>query len=42
LLQRFVRTADLDQVYAAANKVLAGVKASDLQMKAFNTTTSRS
>jgi len=35
LLQRFVRTADLDQVYAAANKVLAGVKASDLQMKAF-------
>ena len=35
LLQRFVRTADLDQVYAAANKVLAGVKASDLQLKAF-------
>jgi hypothetical protein len=35
LLQRFVRTADLDQVYAAANKVLAGAKASDLQMKAF-------
>src|ERR1035438_7376115 len=35
LLQRFVRTADLDQVYAAANKVLAGVKASDLQSKAF-------
>ena len=34
LLQRFVRTADLDQVYAAANKVLAGVKASDLQLKA--------
>ncbi len=35
LLQRFVRTADLDQVYATANKVLAGVKASDLQLKAF-------
>jgi hypothetical protein len=35
LLQRFVRTADLDQVYAAANKVLAGVKASDLKSKAF-------
>ena len=34
LLQRFVRTSDLDQVYAAANKVLAGVKASDLQLKA--------
>ncbi len=34
LLQRFVRTADLDQVYAAANKALAGVKASDLQLKA--------
>jgi hypothetical protein len=30
-----VRTADLDQVYAAANKVLAGVKASDLHLKAF-------
>ena len=35
LLQRFVRTADLDPVYAAANKVLASVKASDLQLKAF-------
>jgi hypothetical protein len=35
LIQRFVRTADLDQVYAAANKVLAGVKASDLKSKAF-------
>jgi acid phosphatase (class A) len=34
LLQRFVRTADLDQVYAAANQVLASVKASDLQLKA--------
>jgi hypothetical protein len=35
LIQRFVRTADLDQVYAAANKVLGGVKASDLKLKAF-------
>ena len=34
LLQRFVRTADLDQVYAAANIVLAGVKANDLKLKA--------
>ena len=34
LLQRFVRTADLDQVYAATNKVLANVKASDLRLKA--------
>jgi acid phosphatase (class A) len=34
LLQRFVRTADLDKVYAAANKVLVGVKAGDLSLKA--------
>jgi acid phosphatase (class A) len=34
LLQRFVRTADLDQVYAAANKVLANVNLSDLKLKA--------
>ncbi len=34
LLQRYVRTADLDQVYAAANKVLAGFNLKDLHMKA--------
>jgi hypothetical protein len=34
LLQRFVRTADLDQVYAASNKVLAGVNLADLKLKA--------
>jgi hypothetical protein len=34
LLQRFVRTADLDQLYAAANKVLAGVNRTDLNLKA--------
>lgn len=34
LLQRFVRTADLDRVYPAANVVLAGVKATDLNLKA--------
>lgn len=34
LIQRFVRTADLDQVYDAANKVLAGTKLSSLKLKA--------
>jgi acid phosphatase (class A) len=34
LLQSFVRTTDLDQVYAAANKVLADMKTSDLNLKA--------
>lgn len=35
LLQRFVRTADLDKVYAAANKVFAGAKVTDFKLKAF-------
>jgi phosphoserine phosphatase len=35
LIQRFVRTADLDQVYAAANKVLAEANASSMKLEAF-------
>jgi hypothetical protein len=35
LLQRFVRTADLDAIYAAAGKVLAGVDATGIRMEAF-------
>ena len=34
LLQRFVRTADLDKVYAAADKTLAGVKITDWKLTA--------
>jgi len=35
ILQRFVRTADLDKVYAAANKVLASEKPMSWKLKAF-------
>jgi hypothetical protein len=35
LLQRFVRTADLDQVYAAAEKVLAATNVKDMKLEAF-------
>src|ERR1700675_4215641 len=35
LLQQFVRTADLEMVYAAANKVLASEKPSNWKLKAF-------
>ena len=35
LIQRFVRTADLDQVYAAAEKVLAGANVTRMQLEAF-------
>jgi hypothetical protein len=35
LLQRFVRTADLDKIYAAVGKVLAGVDVPGLRMEAF-------
>src|SRR4051812_35708296 len=35
LLQQFVRTADLDKVYAAVNKVLAGEKPTSWKLKAF-------
>jgi hypothetical protein len=35
LLQRFVRTADLDKVFAAAGKVFAGVDVPGLRMEAF-------
>lgn len=34
LLQRFVRTADLDKVYAAANQVIAGANVSAMQLEA--------
>jgi len=34
LLQRFVNTADLDKVYAAAGKVFAGVDVPDVRMEA--------
>src|SRR5271167_2183790 len=34
MLQQFVRTADLDKVYAAANKVLAKEEAADWKLKA--------
>src|SRR5271167_2208350 len=33
MLQQFVRTAELDKVYAAANKVLAKEKAADWKLK---------
>src|SRR4029453_3231277 len=35
MLQRYVRTADLDKVYAAADKVLADEKVASWQLKAF-------
>jgi len=35
LLQRFVRTADLDKVFAAAGKVFAGVDVPGVRMEAF-------
>ena len=35
LIQRFVRTADLDQVYEAAEKVLAGANVTRMQLEAF-------
>jgi hypothetical protein len=35
MIQRFVRTADLDQVYAAAGKVLAGANVPGLKLEAF-------
>jgi hypothetical protein len=35
MLQRFVRTADLDKVYAAAEKVFSNSKVTDLKLKAF-------
>jgi hypothetical protein len=35
LIQRFVRSADLDQVYAAAGKVLAGANVNAMKLEAF-------
>jgi len=35
LIQRFVRTADLDQVYAAAGKVFANANVSTIKLEAF-------
>ena len=35
LFQRFVRTEDLDQVYAAADKVLAGANVTRMKLEAF-------
>ena len=35
MLQRYVRTADLDKVYAAAGKVLASGKVTGMKLKAF-------
>jgi len=35
LIQRFVRTADLDHVYAAASQVLASANVTDLKLEAF-------
>jgi len=35
LIQRFVRTADLDKVYAALNQVLAGVDIKAMKLEAF-------
>ncbi len=35
MLQQFVRTADLEKVYAAVNKVLASEKAATWKLKAF-------
>lgn len=34
LVQRFVRTADLDEVYAAVEKVLAGTRLGDIELEA--------
>jgi hypothetical protein len=35
MLQQFVRTADLDKVYDAVNKVLAGEKPTSWKLKAY-------
>lgn len=35
LIQRFVRTADLDQMYSAVEKVLAGVDVNGMKLEAF-------
>ena len=35
LIQRFVRTADLEKVYAAAGKVFAGTNLKDMKLEAF-------
>ena len=35
MIQRFVRTADLDKVYAAADKVLAGANVNAMKLEAF-------
>ena len=35
MIQRFVRTADLDNVYAAAGKVLAGANVNGMKLEAF-------
>ena len=35
LIQRFVRTADLDKVYAAAGKVLAAANVNNMKLEAF-------
>ena len=35
MLQQFVRTADLDKVYTAANKVFASEKPTNWKLKAF-------
>ncbi len=35
MIQRFVRTADLDQVYAAANKIIARASVTGLKLEAF-------
>jgi hypothetical protein len=41
MIQRYVRTADLDQVYAAAGKVLARTNVTGMKLEALNTPTSR-
>jgi hypothetical protein len=35
MVQRYVRTADLDKVYAAAGQVFAGANVTDMKLKAF-------
>jgi len=35
MLQRFVRTSDLDQLYAAASKVLASSNVAGMKLEAF-------
>jgi len=35
MVQRFVRTADLDQIYAAAGKIFAGANVNGLKLEAF-------